>query len=71
MAVVSPKHQITLPSEIRRKLNIRSGDELVFVEENGKFYITKLEDLRDEVLDSFDDLQTTEREFRKGFRLES
>ena len=70
MVIVSSKYQITLPAEIRKKLHITAGDELVFIEENGKIYMMKLEDLQEEVLDSFSDLEETEKEFRKGFILE-
>lgn len=70
MVIVSSKYQITLPAEIRKKLRIMAGDELVFIEENGKFFVMKLENLREEVLDSFSDLEETEKEFRKGFVLE-
>jgi AbrB family looped-hinge helix DNA binding protein len=70
MVIVSSKYQITLPAEIRKKLHITTGDELVFVEENRKIFVMKLENLREEVLDSFSDLEETEKEFRKGFVLE-
>jgi AbrB family looped-hinge helix DNA binding protein len=69
MATVSSKYQITLPAEIRKRLHIKAGDEVIFIEENDKFFMVKLDDLMDEVLDSFDDLEETEREFRKGFTL--
>ncbi len=70
MVTVSSKYQITLPAEVRKKLHIAAGDELVFVEENGKVYMMKFEDLQEEVLNSFDDLEGTEKESRKGFVLE-
>lgn len=69
MVTVSSKYQITLPADIRKKLRIKAGDEIIFIEENGKFFMVKLDDLMDEVLDSFEDLEETEREFRKGFRI--
>jgi len=67
VVTVSSKYQITLPAEVRKKFHILAGDELVFIEENKKLYMMKLEDLRGEVLDSFNDLEETEKEFRKGF----
>ncbi len=67
MVTVSSKYQIILPAEVRKKLHISAGDELVFVEENGKVYMMKFEDLQEEVLNSFDDLEGTEKESRKGF----
>jgi AbrB family looped-hinge helix DNA binding protein len=70
MSTVSKKFQITLPYDICQKLNIKPGDEVVFIEEGGKFFIMKLSDLRKEVLDSFSDLEETERDFREGFVLD-
>ncbi len=70
MPTVSRKYQITLPDDLLQRLNIKAGDEVIFVEENGKFFIVKMDDLRKEVLDSFEDLEETERDFRKGFMLQ-
>ena len=39
LAKVTTKGQITIPVEIRRKLKVRNGDKLLFLEENGKIYI--------------------------------
>ncbi len=69
MPIVSSKYQIKLPDELLGKLHIKVGDEVVFVEEDGKYFIIKMEELRNEVLNSFEDLEETERDFRKGFML--
>jgi AbrB family looped-hinge helix DNA binding protein len=68
MVTVSSKYQITLPGKVREKLHIKAGDKVVFVEEDDKYVLMKLDDLADEVLASFKDLDETDREFRKGFR---
>ena len=39
MARVSPGGAVTIPLEIRRRLNIKGGDSLLFLEKDGKFYI--------------------------------
>ncbi|WP_163859528.1 AbrB/MazE/SpoVT family DNA-binding domain-containing protein [Paenibacillus elgii] len=39
LAKVTVRGQITIPIEIRKKLNIKDGDKVVFVEENGKIFI--------------------------------
>ncbi len=39
LAKLSSKCQITIPVEIREKLNIKAGDKIVFLEENGKIYL--------------------------------
>ncbi len=68
MVTVSSKYQITLPGKVREKMHIKAGDKVVFVEEDDKYVLMKLDDLADEVLASFKDLDETDREFRKGFR---
>jgi AbrB family looped-hinge helix DNA binding protein len=39
LAKITSKGQITLPVEIRRKLGVKAGDKILFVEEAGKIYI--------------------------------
>jgi len=39
IARVSSKGQITIPVEIRRKLNLKEGDKVLFVEEGGKIIL--------------------------------
>ncbi|MGI6588733.1 MAG: AbrB/MazE/SpoVT family DNA-binding domain-containing protein [Peptococcia bacterium] len=36
LAKVTVRGQITIPIAIRKKLNIKDGDKMVFLEENGK-----------------------------------
>lgn len=36
MARVTSKGQITIPIEIRRKLNLKEGDKVLFIEEEGR-----------------------------------
>jgi len=38
IAKISSKGQITLPISVRRKLKLKSGDQVVIQEENGRFY---------------------------------
>lgn len=40
-AKLTSKGQITIPKEVRDKLGIVSGEELIFEEKNGIFYIKK------------------------------
>ena len=40
-AKITSKGQITLPKEVRQRLGIGPGDEVEFVEENGKYMLTK------------------------------
>ncbi|SHF09590.1 looped-hinge helix DNA binding domain-containing protein, AbrB family [Thermoanaerobacter uzonensis DSM 18761] len=39
LAKVTTRGQITIPKEIRKKLNLKEGDKVVFIEENGKIVI--------------------------------
>jgi AbrB family looped-hinge helix DNA binding protein len=68
LVTISSKYQITLPAKVREKMGVKAGDKVVFIEEDGKFVLTKLSDLWDEMADIMKDFDETEREFREGFR---
>jgi len=36
---VTSKGQITIPRDIRTKMNIKRGDKIVFFEDNGKYFL--------------------------------
>ena len=36
LAKITLRGQITIPAEIRKKLNVKDGDKVVFIEENGR-----------------------------------
>jgi AbrB family looped-hinge helix DNA binding protein len=38
LAKLTSKGQITIPQEIRKKLNLKQGDKVIFYEEDGKIY---------------------------------
>ena len=38
LAKLTSKGQITIPVEIRKRLNLKKGDKVSFLEENGKIY---------------------------------
>jgi AbrB family looped-hinge helix DNA binding protein len=38
LAKITSKGQITIPQEIRKKLNLKQGDKVIFYEEDGKIY---------------------------------
>lgn len=40
-ARITSKGQITLPKEVRRRMGIGPGDEVEFVEENGRYVLRK------------------------------
>jgi AbrB family looped-hinge helix DNA binding protein len=39
LARVTSKGQVTIPIEIRKKLGIKKGDKVLFMEDSGKIYI--------------------------------
>ena len=45
LAKLTTKGQITIPAEIRKRLNVRAGDKVVFLEENGRIFIENAEKL--------------------------
>jgi len=53
---VSEKGQIAIPREIREKLKIMQGDELIIVENNNQLLIEKSKRLTKQVQDDFKDI---------------
>ncbi|MDR3362961.1 MAG: AbrB/MazE/SpoVT family DNA-binding domain-containing protein [Desulfovibrio sp.] len=39
LAKITTRGQLTLPIEIRKRLKVREGDKVVFVEENGRIIV--------------------------------
>ena len=39
LAKISSKGQITIPVDIRRKLGVKEGDKILFIEEAGRIYL--------------------------------
>ncbi|SDN13356.1 AbrB/MazE/SpoVT family DNA-binding domain-containing protein [Acetanaerobacterium elongatum] len=39
LAKITTRGQITIPAEIRKKLGVRDGDKVIFLEENGRIII--------------------------------
>lgn len=39
IAKLSSKGQITIPISVRNSLKLKSGDKVVIIEENGRFYL--------------------------------
>ncbi len=44
LAKVSANGQVTVPVEIRRKLNLKEGDKLLFIEQDGAIIIRNASD---------------------------
>lgn len=39
LAKITSKGQITIPISIRKKLGVKDGDKLLFIEDNGRIFI--------------------------------
>ena len=39
LAKVTSKGQVTIPIEIRKKLGLKNGDKILFMEESGRIYM--------------------------------
>lgn len=39
LAKVTSKGQVTIPVDIRRKLGVKEGDKILFVEEQGRIFV--------------------------------
>ena len=39
IAKISSKGQMTVPISVRNALNLKSGDKVIILEENGRYYI--------------------------------
>ncbi len=81
IAKISSKGQITIPISIRNKLKLKTGDKVVILEENGRFYLENAALLAfNRVAESFDgvaaeagfqseeDMQDFMKEIRKEVR---
>jgi len=54
VAKLSNKGYVTIPDKVRKKLNLRNGDKVGFVEENGKYFITNTAEIAfDNVINAF------------------
>ncbi|MGN0492215.1 MAG: AbrB/MazE/SpoVT family DNA-binding domain-containing protein [Acutalibacteraceae bacterium] len=40
LAKITSKGQITIPIEIRKKLGVRDGDKVLFIEDGNRIYVT-------------------------------
>jgi AbrB family looped-hinge helix DNA binding protein len=39
VAKITSKGQITIPVDIRRKMNLKDGDKVIFMEQDGRYYV--------------------------------
>ena len=53
IARVTSKGQITIPRDIRTKMNIKRGDKIVFFEDNGNYFIKNSASIAIKALEDF------------------
>jgi AbrB family looped-hinge helix DNA binding protein len=39
VAKITSKGQITIPVDVRRKMKLKNGDKVIFLEQDGRFYV--------------------------------
>ena len=66
MVMVTRKYQVTIPKEVREALNIKAGNEIVFVKTREGYVIMKFEDLLEEMTELSKDIDETIEEMREG-----
>ncbi|MBS3765545.1 AbrB/MazE/SpoVT family DNA-binding domain-containing protein [Candidatus Bipolaricaulota bacterium] len=61
---LTSKGQVTIPKELREKLDLRKGDKLVLVEEDGNIILRKvlLEEVRRQALERYESGDTLTHE---------
>ena len=66
IARVTSKGQITIPRDIRAKMNIKRGDKIVFFEDNGKYFLQNSASIAVKALENFQNNMKGEAE-KVGF----
>jgi len=63
-ATLTSKGQITIPKEIREKLDLKKGDKLVLIEKEGNVILRKvsLEEIRQKALENYESGDTLSHE---------
>lgn len=68
MVGVTKKYQVTIPKEVRKDLEIHSGDKVVFVKnKEGNWILMTFQELTDKMIGSSEDIDQTIKESREGF----
>ena len=66
VARVTSKGQITIPRDIREKMNIKRGDKILFFEDNGKYFLQNSETIALKAIEDFQSIMKGEAE-KAGF----
>ena len=66
VARVTSKGQITIPRDIRAKMNIKMGDKIIFLENNGMYFLQNSASIAVKALEDFQNIMRGEAE-KAGF----
>jgi len=66
MPTVTKKYQVTIPKEVRERLGIKAGDEVVFIKTKEGYVIKRLEDFVKEMAELSKDIEETVKEMKEG-----
>ena len=66
LAKLTSKGQITIPRDIRKKMNLKTGDKILFFEENGKYFLQNSASIALKALEDFQNIMKGEAE-KAGF----
>ena len=66
LAKLTSKGQITIPRDIREKMNLKTGDKILFFEENGKYFLQNSASIAIKALEDFQNIMKGEAE-KAGF----
>jgi AbrB family looped-hinge helix DNA binding protein len=66
VARVTSKGQVTIPRDIRTKMNIKRGDKILFFEDNGKWFFQNSALIAIKALEDFQNIMKGEAE-KAGF----
>ena len=67
VAKVTSKGQITIPRDIRDKMNIKRGDKIIFFEDNGKCFFQNTASVAIKAIEDFQKIMAGEAE-KAGFK---
>ena len=67
VARVTSKGQITIPRDIRTKMNIKRGDKVLFFEDNGKYFLQNSALVSIKAIENLQDIMEGEAE-KAGFK---
>ena len=68
ITTVTSKYQVTIPLRVRKRLGIKGGDRVAFVETPDGFVLRRSAELLAWLAETMEDVEETVAESRRGFR---